>query len=54
MRLSLLVASLVVAASAAAQDGARLTTFVDCQGYVPGCDQDFFQTEVGFARFVRD
>ncbi len=55
MRLPLLLAALLtVAASAAAQDGARLTTFVDCQGYVPGCDQDFFQTEIGFARFVRD
>ena len=47
-------ALLVGAAGASAQDGPRLTTFVDCQGYVPGCDQDFFQTEITFARFVRD
>ena len=51
---ALVAAALVTAAGAAAQDGSRLTTFVDCQGYVPGCDQDFFQTEIGFARFVRD
>ena len=31
-----------------------LTVSVDCPGYVPGCDRDFFQTEVVFARFVRD
>ena len=37
-----------------AQEAARLVTFVDCQGYVPGCDEDFFQTEIGFAQFVRD
>lgn len=48
--LALLTAALPVAA----QSGGRLTTFVDCPGYVPGCDIDFFQTEVGFARFVRD
>ncbi|HEX9951420.1 MAG TPA: hypothetical protein VGB53_06600 [Rubricoccaceae bacterium] len=31
-----------------------LTVSVDCPGYVPGCDVDFFQTEVPFVRFVRD
>ncbi|PAP78097.1 hypothetical protein [Rubrivirga marina] len=40
--------------TATAQPGDRLTTYVDCPGYVPGCDVDFFQTEVGFARFVRN
>lgn len=53
MRLATLAAlALFFSAPALAQD--RLTTFVDCPGYVPGCDVDFFQTEVGFARFVRD
>ena len=51
-RLAVLLALAV--APALAQSGDRLTTFVDCPGYVPGCDLDFFQTEVGFARFVRD
>lgn len=53
MRFALL-ACLCLATVASAQDSARLTTFVDCPGYVPGCDIDFFQTEIGFARFVRD
>ena len=52
---SLVLALLALAAlPAAAQDASRLVTFVDCQGYVPGCDEDFFQTEIGFAQFVRD
>ena len=57
MRPLLLVALVAFAApAAAAQTGGteRLTTFLDCPGYVPGCDQDFFQTEIGFVRFVRD
>ncbi len=53
MRLALLLV-LLVGPAVSAQGGARLTTFVDCPGYVSGCDHDFFQTEVGFARFVRD
>ncbi len=53
------LALLAVALPALAQPGAPagdgpLTVAVDCPGYVPGCDLDFFQTEVGFARFVRD
>ncbi|WP_420456936.1 hypothetical protein [Rubrivirga sp.] len=49
------LALLAVALPALAQpsDG-PLAVAVDCPGYVPGCDLDFFQTEVGFARFVRD
>ena len=44
-----------IALPALAQSGdGPLTVAVDCPGYVPGCDLDFFQTEVGFARFVRD
>ncbi len=53
MRFSLLLL-LLLGPVASAQVGPRLTTFVDCPGYVPGCDLDFFQTEIGFARFVRD
>ena len=49
-----LAAAGATAGPASAQDAARLVTFVDCQGYVPGCDEDFFQTEIGFAQFVRD
>lgn len=49
----LLLLALFATASVAAQS-TQLTTFVDCPGFVPGCDIDFFQTEVGFARFVRD
>jgi len=52
-----LVASfLLFGASAMAQPLGEgpLPTAVDCPGYVPGCDQDFFQTEIAFARFVRD
>ena len=55
MRLALAAAlAALTLAPAAAQGSDPLTTFVDCPGYVPGCDIDFFQTEVGFARFVRD
>lgn len=54
MRIVLLLLLIGTAVAASAQGGSRLTTFVDCPGYVPGCDLDFFQTEVGFARFVRD
>ena len=36
-----------------AQD-APLAVSVDCPGYVPGCDVGFFQTEIPFAKFVRD
>lgn len=50
-RLALLVA---LAASAAHAQDAPLAVSVDCPGYVPGCDVAFFQTEVPFARFVRD
>ena len=50
-RLALLL--VLTAAAVHAQD-APLTVSVDCPGYVPGCDVDFFQTEVPFARFVRD
>lgn len=47
--------ALLAAPAVLAQSPDRpLTTAVDCPGYVPGCDIDFFQTEVGFARFVRD
>ena len=45
---------LVAGLAASAQESSRLATFVDCQGYVSGCDEDFFQTEIGFAQFVRD
>ena len=48
----LLAAGALLAPSSAAQP--LLTATVDCPGYVPGCDQDFFQTEVPFVRFVRD
>ena len=50
---ALLAAPLAVAQPAGGS-ARPLTTFVDCPGFVPGCDIDFFQTEVGFARFVRD
>lgn len=53
MRLATLALAALLAAPALAQAN-RLATFVDCPGYVPGCDIDFFQTEVGFAQFVRD
>ncbi len=49
-----LVLFLALAASAAHAQDAPLTVSVDCPGYVPGCDVDFFQTEVPFAQFVRD
>jgi hypothetical protein len=43
---------------ALAQGGGKpaqgMTTAVDCRGNVAGCDADFFQTEIGFTRFVRD
>ena len=55
LALVLLLSGLAASTRAAsAQDASRLATFVDCQGFVPGCDQDFFQTEIGFAQFVRD
>lgn len=57
IRLACLTALALAAAAppALAQSASGpLTVAVDCQGYVPGCDLDFFQTEVGFARFVRD
>ncbi|MEL6611833.1 MAG: hypothetical protein AAFQ53_07045, partial [Bacteroidota bacterium] len=38
----------------AASQADRLPIYLDCQGFVPGCDLDFFQTEIGFAQFVRD
>ncbi len=50
-RLALLLA---LAATAAHAQDVPLSVSVDCPGYVPGCDVDFFQTEVPFARFVRD
>ncbi len=53
LALLLALAPLLAAAGAHAQD-APLTVSVDCPGYVPGCDTDFFQTEIPFARFVRD
>ncbi len=49
-----LVAFLIFTSTASLAQSGQLTTFVDCPGYVPGCDIDFFQTEIGFARFVRD
>ena len=53
--LAVCLAALAAAPLAAAQPSDRpLTTAVECPGFVPGCDIDFFQTEVGFARFVRD
>ena len=52
LRLATLLA-LVASPGVLAQD-APLAVSVDCPGYVPGCDIDFFQTEVPFARFVRD
>ena len=54
---ALALAALPLAAPARSQDrgpARPLTVAVDCPGYVPGCDQDFFQEEVAFARFVRD
>ena len=52
------VAALLAAAPPAAAQPAGparpLAVAVDCPGFVPGCDVDFFQTEVAFARFVRD
>ena len=56
MRVVLGLAAALLVPAALAQTGSteRLTTFLDCPGYVPGCDRDFFQTEVGFVRFVRD
>ena len=47
-----LLVGLLLSAPSAAQN--PLTATVDCPGYVPGCDQDFFQTEIPFIRFVRD
>ena len=48
----LLAVGALLAIPSAAQT--PLTATVDCPGYVPGCDQDFFQTEIPFMRFVRD
>ncbi len=31
-----------------------LRVFLDCQGYVPGCDRNFFVQEMGFVNWVRD
>lgn len=45
---------LLLATSAVSAQDAPLSVSVDCPGSVPGCDVDFFQTEVAFARFVRD
>lgn len=41
---------------ALAQEAARaaLAVHVECAGYVPGCDEDYFQIEIPFAQFVRD
>lgn len=52
----LLLATSAVSAQVSdpARGDAPLSVSVDCPGYVPGCDVDFFQTEVAFARFVRD
>ena len=52
--LRLLALLVVLAGPAAHAQDALLAVSVDCPGYVPGCDVDFFQTEVPFARFVRD
>lgn len=54
LRAAPLCAVLFALAAPCAGQGGLLTVTVDCPGYVPGCDQDFFQTEVPFARFVRD
>lgn len=51
---ALAVLSLGPAAAAQPAVPDRPTVAVECPGYVPGCDTDFFQTEIGFARFVRD
>lgn len=49
----LALAALLAAPSAAQEAPADApTVFVDCRTF--GCDEDFFQTEVGFARYVRD
>ena len=54
--LALAVFALAAAAPATAQSpsASRLSVVVTCPGYVPGCDEDFFQTEVPWVRFVRD
>ena len=41
----------------AAQDTilkSALRVYLDCQGYVRGCDRDFFVQELGFVNWVRD
>ena len=50
----LLLTLALLGTSAFAQPADHLVTHVDCQGYIAGCDEDFFQTELDFARFVRD
>ncbi len=52
LRLPLLLAAAALGTAAAAQ--APLAVSVDCPGYVPACDVDFFQTETPWVRFVRD
>lgn len=39
--------------SQAAQDSA-LRVFLDCPGFVPGCDFDFLRTEITFVNYVRN
>ena len=39
--------------SAAAQDS-TLRVFLDCPGFAPGCDFDFFRTEIAFVNWVRN
>jgi hypothetical protein len=31
-----------------------LRVFLDCQGFIPGCDRNFFVQEMGFVNWVRD
>lgn len=50
----LLLTLAFLGATATAQPADRLIAHIDCQGYINGCDEDFFQTELDFARFVRD
>ncbi|HXF95643.1 MAG TPA: hypothetical protein VNI61_06030 [Gemmatimonadales bacterium] len=38
----------------AAADTSAVRVFLDCQGFVPGCDFDFFRTEITFVNYVRD
>lgn len=41
-------------ADTAAADTSALRVFLDCQGFVPGCDFDHFRTEITFVNYVRD